>query len=203
MPDELRSLPARPSLRHLKIEAKRRHAAGEFATLHDAQTAIAREHSLPGWAALKQTCDTLLATGGSAEDGPALAHVRWIIGRFRDADGPGWTAPGDDELRQHFDDRLLAALPADRLAEALAQRPADLRAELIVIRQAPFEAQVQLAGLRYVAIASPEPPHRLIGVRGFPLAEWITDPRVKGAAPGPGGWPAAARARCHRCPGLR
>ncbi len=182
MPDELRSLPARPSLRHLKIEAKRRHAAGEFATLHDAQTAIGREHGLPGWAALKQACD-LLASGAGAEDGPALAHVRWIIGRFRGADGAGWTAPGDDELRQHFDDRLLAALPADRLAEALAQRPADLRGELIVIRQAPFEAQVQLAGLRYLAIATPEPPHRLIGVRGFPLAEWITDPRVKAPPP--------------------
>src|SRR6266705_1014791 len=54
--DRLRSLPARPSLRHLKLEAKRRLAAGEFATLHDAQAAIAREHGLPGWAALKQAC---------------------------------------------------------------------------------------------------------------------------------------------------
>src|SRR6185312_13672849 len=38
-----RALPARPSLRHLKLEAKRRLAAGEFGTLHAAQTAIARE----------------------------------------------------------------------------------------------------------------------------------------------------------------
>ena len=49
-------LPARPSLRHLKLEAKRRLAAGEFATLHDAQAAIAREHGLPSWARLKQAC---------------------------------------------------------------------------------------------------------------------------------------------------
>jgi hypothetical protein len=41
-----RTLPARPSLRHLKLEAKRRLAAGEFVTLHAAQTAIAREHGL-------------------------------------------------------------------------------------------------------------------------------------------------------------
>src|SRR6478735_6251535 len=34
-----RTLPARPSLRHLKLEAKRRRAAGEFVTLHDAQPA--------------------------------------------------------------------------------------------------------------------------------------------------------------------
>jgi hypothetical protein len=44
-----RTLPARPSLRHLKLEAKRRLAAGEFDTLHDAQAAIAREHGLSSW----------------------------------------------------------------------------------------------------------------------------------------------------------
>src|ERR1700760_206394 len=105
MPDEPRSLPPHPSLRHLKIEAKRRHTAGEFSSLHDAQAAIAREHALPGWAALKQACSQL-ARGVAAADGPALPHVRWIIDRFRDADGPGWTAPGEDEVRQHFDDRF-------------------------------------------------------------------------------------------------
>jgi len=179
--EKARLLPARPSLRHLKIEAKRRHAAGEFATLHDAQAAIAREHALPGWTALKQACTQ--SSGASAEAGPALTHVRWIVDRFRYADGPGWTAPGDGELRQHFDDRLLAAVPADRLAESIIQSAADLRAELTVIRQVPFEVQVQLSGLRYVAIAAPEPPHRLIGLRGFPLAERITDPRVKAPPP--------------------
>jgi CubicO group peptidase (beta-lactamase class C family) len=187
MPDEARSekarlLPPHPSLRHLKIEAKRRHTAGEFTTLHDAQTAIAREHGLPGWAALKQAC-TQLASGVGAEDGPALTHVRWIVDRFRDANGPSWTAPGEDEFRQHFDDRLLAALPAGQLAETIARNAADLRSELTVIGQAPLEAQVQLAGLRYVAIAAPEPPHRLIGLRGFPLAERITDPRIKAPPP--------------------
>ena len=109
--------------------------------------------------------------------------MRWIVDRFRDAGGPGWTAPGDDELRQHFDDRFLAAIPAARLIEAIARNAADLRAELTVIRQAPNEAQVQLAGLRYVAIVTPEPPHRLIGLRGFPLAERIADPRVKAPPP--------------------
>jgi CubicO group peptidase (beta-lactamase class C family) len=171
---QARTLPGRPSLRHLKLEAKRRLAAAEFATLHDAQAAIAREHGLPGWAALKQAC---------AADNPALAHVRWIVERFRDAGEPGWTAPGDDELRQHFDDRFLAAIPAGGLTETIAGGAADLRAELTVIRQAPFEALVQLASVRYVAVVTPEPPHRLIGLRGFPLAERITDPRVKTPSP--------------------
>ncbi len=174
LPPPGRSLPARPSLRHLKLEAKRRLAAGEFATLHDAQAALAREHGLPGWTSLKEAC---------VPDSPALTHVRWIIERFRDAGEPGWTPPGEDELGEHFDGRFLAAVPAGDLTEMFTQSVADLRGELTVIGQAPLEALVQLAGARYVAIVTPEPPHRLIGLRGFALAERIADPRVKAPLP--------------------
>jgi len=170
----MRSLPDRPSLRHLKLEAKRRLAAGEFATLHDAQAAIAREHGLPGWAALKQAC---------VPDGPALLHLHWIVERFSGADRPGWTPPGEDEFREHFDDRFLAAIPVGDLAEAIAGIAADLRTELVVIRQASLEVQVQLAGQRYVAVADSVPPHRLIGLRGFVPGERITDPRLRGPRP--------------------
>jgi CubicO group peptidase (beta-lactamase class C family) len=38
--------------------------------------------------------------------------------------------------------------------------------------------QVQLSGLRYLAAVDSEPPHRLIGLQGFPVAERITDPRL-------------------------
>jgi Beta-lactamase len=117
-----RTLPDRPSLRYLKLEAKRRLAAGEFPALHDAQAAIARELGLPNWAALKQAC--------TRQESHALAHLRWIIARFSGADGPGWMAPGEDELRQHFDDRVLAALPPGYLVEQTAKMAADLRAEL-------------------------------------------------------------------------
>src|SRR5580700_4913853 len=72
-----RNLPARPSLRHLKLEAKRRLAAGEFATLHDAQTAIAREHGLPSWAALKQRIHD-----EPEPESHAVAQLRWVISRF-------------------------------------------------------------------------------------------------------------------------
>jgi len=174
MPPDLRMLPGRPSLRHLKLEAKRRLAAGEFGTLHDAQAAIAREHGLPGWTALKQAC---------VPDGYALAHVHWIIDRFRDAGQPGWTPPGEDELSEHFDDRFLTAIPAGQLTETITGAAADLHGELTVISQGPLEAQVQLSGARYVAIVTPEPPHRLIGLRGFALAERITDPRLKETPP--------------------
>ena len=52
MPDQPRPLPGQPSLRYLKLEARRRLAADEFTTLHDAQLAIAREHGQPSWTAL-------------------------------------------------------------------------------------------------------------------------------------------------------
>jgi len=137
-----RTLPARPSLRHLKLEAKRRPAAGEFGTLHDAQTAIAREHGLSSWARLKQAC-----TSGS----PALAHLLWVAERFSGAGRPGWTAPGEDELRLHFDDQFLAAITPATLAEQASQT--GLRGEVGRISQAPLEAQVELAGLRLMAAA--------------------------------------------------
>ena len=81
MSDQTRELPEQPNLRFLKLEAKRRLAAGEFATLHDAQLAVAREHGLSSWAVLKET-----VTADQAEPNPALAQVRWLISRFRDAD---------------------------------------------------------------------------------------------------------------------
>ena len=179
MPAGSRSLPVRPSLRFLKIEAKRRLAAGEFTTLHDAQAAIAREHGLPSWAGLKQAC-----AQRPEPESHALDQLHWVISRFSAADAPGWTAPGEDELRQHFDDRFLAVLPPGALVEQISKMAADLRAELIVLSAAPLEAVVQLAGLRYYAVADATPPHRLAGLRGFPLGDRITDPRVK-APPSP------------------
>jgi CubicO group peptidase (beta-lactamase class C family) len=172
-----RSLPPRPSLRFLRLEAKRRLAAGEFPTLHDAQAAIAWEHGLPSWAELKQACASAQPPETGAES-HALAQLRWVISRFSDAGRPGWTSPADDELTEHFDDRLLAALPADRLVAQLGKIASDLREELVVLGQAPLQAHVQLAGIRYLAVVDADPPHRLTGLRGFPVAERITDPRL-------------------------
>ena len=94
MPGGSRSLPVRPSLRFLKLEAKRRLAAGEYATLHDAQAAVAREHGLPSWAGLKQACALR-----PEPESHALDQLHWVISRFSAADAPGWTAPGDRLLR--------------------------------------------------------------------------------------------------------
>jgi CubicO group peptidase (beta-lactamase class C family) len=180
MPGGSRSLPGRPSLRHLKLEAKRRAAAGEFPSLHEAQVAIAREHGLPTWAALKQRVST-------EQDSHALAQLRWVIARFAGAAdpsltasaGPGWTAPGDDELRQHFDDRFLSEIAPSALIAAISKLAADLRdGELVVLRQTPLQAYVELNGVQYIAVAGAQPPYRLSGLRGLPAGSRVRDPRI-------------------------
>jgi CubicO group peptidase (beta-lactamase class C family) len=172
MPGGSRSLPVRPNLRHLKLEAKRRLAAGEFSSLHDAQVAIAWEHGLPSWAALKQQV-------GENQDSHALDQLRWVVSRFGGADDPGWTAPGHDELSQHFTEAFLAAIPPPQLIAVIGRITNDLRdGALTVLRQAPLQAYVELKGLQVLAAVEAEPPHRLTGLRGLPAGSRVHDPRV-------------------------
>src|SRR6266571_1901391 len=178
MPGGPRALPRRPSLRYLKLEAKRRLAAGEFAALHDAQAAIAWEHGLPSWTALKQ-----LICGQPQQESHALPQLRWVIARFRDAGEPAWIAPDDHELRQHFDDQFLSEVPAGELIAAITSAAADLREEPIVIGQAPLSAHLQIGGLEVFASVEADPPHRLTGLQAPPTRRPITDTRV--AAPPP------------------
>jgi hypothetical protein len=123
-----RALPEQPSLRHLKLEAKRRLAAGEFSTLHGSQLAIAREHGQPSWTALKAAVD---ARGPA--DGRAVEQLRWIAARFGDAAEHGWTAPGVRELREHFTDEFLSHVTPERLIAIFTAAPNELREELAVI----------------------------------------------------------------------
>ncbi len=188
MPGGSRSLPGRPSLRYLRLEAKRRLAAGEFPHLHDAQAAIAREYGLPSWAALKQFVSAPPAAAGQdgAEgDGHALAQLRWVIARFTGAGDPGWAAPGEDELRQHFTDQVLAVVPPATLTGQIAAAAADLRGELEVLGEAPLEAQVRLADVEYLVVVEPEAPHRVAGLRALPLGSRVRDLRVTRSAPAP------------------
>jgi hypothetical protein len=115
MPGGSRSLPVRPDLRYLRLEAKRRLAAGEFGSLHEAQAAIAREHGEPSWAARKQlVCDP--------QESHALEQLRGVISRFSGADEPGWAAPGEDELHQHFSEHFLAVIPPGTLVTTVRAR---------------------------------------------------------------------------------
>ncbi len=174
MSGEPRSLPDQPSLRYLKIESKRRLAAGEFASLHEAQLAIAREHGLPSWAALKERVD--------AQPGPqphAVTQLQWLVSRFAAADTPDWIAPDESELRRHFAERFLAIATPARIVQTLSRRAEQLRDELIVVH-ADQEQRVraQIGGLQFEAAAEPEPPHRLAGLTAYPVGATVTDPRV-------------------------
>src|ERR1700722_17150293 len=117
MSDQPRPLPGQPSLRYLKLEARRRLAAGEFGTLHDAQLAIAREHGQPRWTALKQLIEKLIETRLAQPEHPALTHLRWVVSRFGGADGRDWAAPSAEELREHFTDDYLRQVTARQIGE--------------------------------------------------------------------------------------
>jgi CubicO group peptidase (beta-lactamase class C family) len=174
-----RALPVQASLRYLKVEAKRRHAAGEFPTLHLAQLAIAREHGQPSWTALKEAIDAAGTAAG--REGHALTQLRWIVARFAGADEPGWLAPGEDELREHFTGTFLTTVPPARLIATVTEIAPALRTELTVTVDRPFLAQGRLAGHLVMAETEPRPPYRLTGVRARRMGERISDERA--AAP--------------------
>jgi CubicO group peptidase (beta-lactamase class C family) len=174
-----RALPEQASLRHLKLEAKRRLASGEFASLHTAQLAVAREHGQPSWTALKATVE---ARGPA--DGRAAEQLRWIAARFCDAAEDGWTAPGDRELREHFTEEFLDHVTPGRLLGIFTAAPSDLRQELVVIASGPFTAQCSIAGRLVAAATEPTAPYRLAGMQLRQLGERVSDPRTA--------WPATA-----------
>jgi CubicO group peptidase (beta-lactamase class C family) len=174
MSDQPRPLPGRPSLRYLKLEARRRLAAGEFGTLHDAQLAIAREHGQPSWTALKELIETRLSEPGH----PALTHLQWVVSRFGGADGRDWVAPADDELREHFTDDYVRQPAARKIVQPhIAYH---LREELIILQDEPLRARARADGMRLEATAEPGPPHRLnvFRIGGSPDASQVTDARA-------------------------
>jgi len=175
MSDQPRPLPGQPSLRYLKLEARRRLAAGEFGTLHDAQLAIAREYGQPSWTALKRLIETRLSEPGH----PALTHLLWVVSRFVGADGRDWAAPSDDELREHFTDDYVRQVTAAKIVQP--HIASHLRAELIVLQDEPLRARARAGGMRLEASAEPGPPHRLTGFRArgwSPDASQVTDART-------------------------
>ena len=187
MPDQPRPLPGQPNLRYLKLEARRRLAAGEFSALHDAQLAIAREHGQPSWAALKQLIESLL----DELDRSALAQLRWVISRFGTAGTPGWAAPADGELREHLaegqlrehltGDVLDRYLDHDMTSKAVTTltRLAALRREgLVVVHDDPLHARARAGGLLLEAEAEPEPPHRLTRLGMTAVGRQVSDARV-------------------------
>ena len=173
MPARARPLPTHPSLRYLKLAAKRRLAVGEFPSLHAAQQAIASEYGQPSWAALKE-----FISGRPPVRSQALPHLEWVIARFAGADEPTWTPPGEQELLRHFSEQFLAVLPAAELVAQLASSSRDLREELLVVDQALLVVRARIAGAEVIAVAEGQPPNRLAGLNVIPLGGRITDARA-------------------------
>jgi CubicO group peptidase (beta-lactamase class C family) len=142
------------------------------------QGAIAREYGQPSWAALKQ-----FISGQSEVESHALPHLEWAVARFAGAGVPGWTAPGEQELRQHFSAEVFNVLSAEELVAEIVSKAPDLRGALVVVDQAPLAVRAQIGDAELVAVAEESPPHRLTGIQGIPLGSLITDARV--AAPPP------------------
>jgi CubicO group peptidase (beta-lactamase class C family) len=179
MSDESRSLPGRPSLRFLKLEARRRHAAGEFPTLHEAQLAIAREHGQSSWTVLKE----LIADRQPDPEGAALEHVRWVTARFAGAGQPEWSAPEMDELGEHFDEPFLDRITPGRLLADLSSlvRRGGLRDEVTVLAERPLFVLARAGDVQIQAAVAAEPPYLLRGMSAHRIGEAVTDARV--AAP--------------------
>lgn len=174
-----RVLPGRPSLRHLKLEAKRRVAAGECAALWEAQLVIAREHGLPSWRALRE-----LIAGKSARQNRALPHLRWVESRFRESGRPGWVPPDACELRQHFTGDLLGrATSPGQLIETITRVAADLREGYAFTAVGPRTVLIKSPSRRLiVATVEADPPHLVNRASSFPLRDRIDEARGTAAA---------------------
>jgi len=129
-----RSLPDQPSLRFLRLEARRRLAAGEFTGLWEAYLAIAREHGFPSWTALKQV---VVSDSRPDPDEAVLDQAGWVVSRMAGAGQPDWTAPAGQELAEHFGQSFLDLEVSGRLIAGLSgmARAGWPRDEVTVITQ--------------------------------------------------------------------
>ncbi len=176
MSDQSRSLPDRPSLRYLKLEARRRHAAGEFPTLHEAQLAIAREHGQSSWTVLKE----LIGDRQPDPEGAALEHVRWVASRFAGAAQPDWSPPAAEELGEHFEEPFLDKVTPGRLVSTLSSlaRGGRLRDEVTVLAERPLFVRALAGDVQIQAAVAVEAPHRLRGMMAHRVGEAVNDARV-------------------------
>lgn len=167
-----RAPPSRPSLRYLRLEAKRRQGAGEFATLHDAQLAVAREHGMSSWAALKRLVEP------DPEESLATPRLRSLVARFAGAREPGWIVPDEAELRQHLTDSALARVPPQAFVARLAERAPDLDGELEVVHETRTAVRVGFGRSELTVVVEPVPPHRIAELRLTPVGGRSSDARL-------------------------
>jgi ankyrin repeat protein len=82
-PQEPRTLPERPNLRHLKDQARELHKAGQAASLTEAQLHIARLYGFASWPRLKKHVDSIEEVGKlkHAIDSNDLGEVQKLMTR--------------------------------------------------------------------------------------------------------------------------
>jgi ankyrin repeat protein len=114
---ELRSLPSRPDLRHLREEAKRRRKAGEFPSIALAQLALAREYGFRSWPRLKFHVEAL-TLDASERAGTLIASVTSADLRRAQA-----LLDADPALARHDLACACATGEVDEVARRLAARP--------------------------------------------------------------------------------
>lgn len=180
MSESSRSLPDQPSLRFLRLEARRRLAAGEFTALWETYLAIAREHGFSSWTALKQV---VVSDSQPDPDEAVLEHLSWIVSRLAGASQPDWEPPAEQELAEHFEQSFVDRHPDGRLIESLSMmaRAGWLRDEVTVITQRARFIRARAGDVRIETRGAAEPPHRLFGMAPFRVGKSVTDTRV--AAP--------------------
>ena len=160
MSESSRSLPDQPSLRFLRLEARRRLAAGEFTALWEAYLAIAREHGFSSWTALKQV---VVSDSQPDPDEAVLDHLSWVVSRMAGASQPDWAPPTGQELAEHFEQSFFDRDPDGLLIGSLSvmARAGRLRDEVTVITQRQGLIRAQAGDVRIETRGVGEPPHRL------------------------------------------
>ena len=176
MSESSRSLPDQPSLRFLRLEARRRLAAGEFTALWEAYLAIAREHGFSSWTALEQV---VVSDGQPDPDEAVLDHLSWVVSRMAGASQPDWAPPTGQELAEHFEQSFFDRDPDGLLIGSLSvmARAGRLRDEVTVITQRQGLIRAQAGDVRIQTAGAGEPPHRLLGILAYRAGRSVTDAR--------------------------
>jgi CubicO group peptidase (beta-lactamase class C family) len=112
------------------------------------------------------------------DPGHALAQVRWLFGRYGEAQASGWTAPDRDELSEHFTERLLSRVPPETAAVILGSLAPKLRGDLVLLGADSLHLSAKVADLVVQATIEPEAPHRLVTLQIVPGGGPATDTRV-------------------------
>ena len=83
--------------------------------------------------------------------------MRWVFGRYGEADEPGWTAPARDELSEHITEHFLTLVPPETAAAILGGVAPKLREDLVLIDAGSLHLRAKVADLLVEAPSSRRP----------------------------------------------